>query len=43
MEAFANPDAAVPESMIAKLKGPKDPRIIQRINAEFEVRKKNIQ
>ncbi|XP_078317952.1 uncharacterized protein LOC111119360 isoform X3 [Crassostrea virginica] len=36
MEAFANPDAAVPESMIAKLKGPKDPRIIQRINAEFE-------
>lgn len=36
MEAFTNPDAVLPGSITSKLKGPQDPKILQRVNAEFE-------
>lgn len=39
MEAFTNPDAVLPGSITSKLKGPQDPKILQRVNAEFEVKK----
>lgn len=39
MEAFTNPDAVLPGSTTSKLKGPQDPKILQRVNAEFEVKK----
>lgn len=41
MEAFTNPDAVLPGSITSKLKGPQDPKILQRVNAEFEVKKMN--
>lgn len=37
MEAFSNRDAAIPGGMIANFKGMQDPKVTQRINAEFEV------
>ncbi|XP_048758085.2 receptor-type tyrosine-protein phosphatase alpha-like isoform X2 [Ostrea edulis] len=36
MEAFSNRDAAIPGGMIANFKGMQDPKVTQRINAEFE-------